>query len=200
MSIEYEATYLDVDKDNLRGKLREVGAVLVKPEFMQKRYNFDLQNMGRKFWEWVRIRDNGENVTMAYKCIPPDSSIEDQKEVEFEISDMNAGVEFLENLGARITNYSETRRETWKIDDVEIDIDTWPHLEPYMEVEGKNKEDVVRISELLGFDFRNAEFCGAGKIYEMKYGVHPDKISQDKIIRLTFEDENPFINFNQKRG
>jgi adenylate cyclase class 2 len=193
MAIEYEATYLNIDKDEYRIKLKNLGAELLRAEYKQKRYNFDLQSLGRNFWEWARVRDDGDKITMAYKCIPTDSSIEEQKEVEFDISDMDLGVEFLESLGARMTNYSETLRERWILGGVEIDIDTWPYLEPYIEIEGKNKEEVIRVSELLGFDFNKAKFCGAGEIYEMKYGLHPDKISKDKVIRLTFEDKNPFI-------
>ncbi len=193
MAIEYEATYLNINKDEYRTRLKNLGAELLRAEYEQKRYNFDLQSLGRNFWEWARVRDDGDKITMAYKCIPTDSSMEEQKEVEFDISDMDLGVEFLESLGARMTNYSETLRERWILDGVEIDIDTWPYLEPYIEIEGKNKEEVVKISELLGFDFKDAKFCGAGEIYEMKYGLHPDKISKDKVIRLTFDDKNPYI-------
>ncbi len=193
MAIEYEATYLNINKDEYRIKLKNLGAELLRAEYKQKRYNFDLQSLGRNFWEWARVRDDGDKITMAYKCIPIDSSMEEQKEVEFDISDMDLGVEFLESLGARMTNYSETLRERWVLGWVEIDIDTWPYLEPYIEIEGRNKEEVVKVSELLGFDFKDAKFCGAGEIYEMKYGLHPDKISKDKVIRLTFEDKNPFI-------
>jgi adenylate cyclase class 2 len=193
MSIEYEATYLNINKNEFRKRLKNLGANLVRQEYKQKRYNFDLQPLGKDFWEWARVRDEGGKITMAYKSIPINSKIEEQKEIEFDISDMNYGVEFLEKLGARITNYSETLRERWSYSNVEIDIDTWPHLEPYVEIEGKNKNDVVKVSELLGFNFEDAKFCGAGKIYEMKYGIHPDKISKDKMIRLTFEDPNPFL-------
>ena len=192
MAIEFEATYLDINKDNIRRKLEDIGARLTRSEYKQRRYNFDLQSLGRNFWEWVRIRDEGNKITMAYKNISTGSSIEEQKEVEIEISDMDLGVEFMENLGARMTNYSETLRERWMFNSVEIDIDTWPYLDPYVEIEGKNKEDVIKVSESLGFDFKNAKFCGAGEIYEMKYGIHPDKISKEKVIRLTFEDPNPF--------
>jgi adenylate cyclase class 2 len=193
MAIEYEATYLNVDKKKFREKLKEIGAILIRSEYLQKRYSFNLESFGRNFWEWVRVRDEGDKITMAYKCIPVESSIEDQKEVELEISDMNLGVEFMKNLGARMTNYSENLRERWILNGVEIDIDTWPYLESYVEVEGKNKEEVMNVSKILDFDFNKAEFCGVGKIYEMKYGVHPDKISKNRVIQLTFDGINPFL-------
>lgn len=195
MNTEYEATYLNIDKDKLREKLKSVDAELLKPERKQKVYNFDLQSIGKNFWEWVRIRDDEGEITMAYKNISPDlENIEDQKEIEIGISSMDDGIKFIEAIGANISNYSEKMRESWKVNDVIVDIDTWPYLEPFVEIEGKSKDGVIEVSELLGFDFKDAKFCGAGKIYEMKYGIHPDKLSEDKMIRLTFEDPNPFLN------
>lgn len=193
MKTEYEATFLNVNKDAVRGKLKSVGAKLVRAEYKQRRVNFDLQSLGRGFWEWVRVRDEGNKITMAYKSIPTDAEIDEQKEVEFEILNMDAATEFMNAIGARMTNYSETLRERWSIDDVEIDIDTWPHLEPYIEIEADSEEKVKAVAKLLGYEWSDAKFCGAGKIYEMVYGVHPDKLSKNKVIRLTFEDPNPFI-------
>ncbi|HMO78792.1 MAG TPA: CYTH domain-containing protein [Candidatus Paceibacterota bacterium] len=194
MKTEFEATYLDIDKNEIREKLKSLGAMLLRPEYMQRRNNFDLQKFGRNFWEWARVRDEGDKVTMAYKCIPPNATIDDQKEIEFSISDFDLGVDFLENLGAYKTNYSETLRETWELDGVTIDIDTWPHLEPYIEIESSSEENVKSVSKKLGFDYADAKFCGAGEIYQMKYGIHPDKLAIEKgSIRLTFEDPNPFL-------
>lgn len=193
MSIEYEATYLNINKEELRKKLTKIGAKLLRPEYKQKRYSFDLQPLGKDFWQWARVRDEGNKITMAYKSIPLNSRIEEQEEVEIEISDFNLGVELLEKLGAKIKNYSENLRERWIYNDVEIDIDTWPYLDSYVEIEGKNKEDVEKVTKILGYKFSDALFCGVGKIYEIKYGIHPDKIYKDKILRLTFEDPNPFL-------
>lgn len=193
MKIEYEATFIDIDKNKTRDDLKKINAQLVRKEFLQKRYNFDLQPMGRDFWEWVRVRDEGDRVTMAYKNIAPESGIDEQLEVEFEVNSFDSAVEFMNQLGARNTNYSETLREIWSLDGVEIMIDTWPHLEPYVEIEGTDENSVKKVSEKLGFDWGNAKFCGAGQIYEMKYGVHPDKLDSNKSIKLTFDDLNPFI-------
>ena len=42
MAIEYEATFLDINKEETRENLKKVGAELVRPEFMQKRVVFGL--------------------------------------------------------------------------------------------------------------------------------------------------------------
>lgn len=195
MATEFEATFLNIDKEKLRTKLKEVGAILVHPEYKQKTYHFSLEPLGKNFSEYARIRDDNGKITMAYKNIPYNSSIEDQKEIEFEISDMEKGVDLLQNIGAKMLNYAEKLREHWELDEVEIDIDSWPYLETYAEIEGKNEEEIKKVAKKLGFDYKDAKFCSAGQVYKMKYGIHPDDFSKlkEELVRITFDDPNPFL-------
>ena len=38
------------------------------------------------------------------------------------------------------------------INGVELDIDTWPYIPTYLEIEGKNEEEVLKTAELLELD------------------------------------------------
>lgn len=68
MNIEYEATFKDIDKTKIREKLKVIGAVLVKKEFLQKRHTFHFPESS-KFYEmgWMRIRDEDDKITMTLK-------------------------------------------------------------------------------------------------------------------------------------
>lgn len=35
MEIEYEATFINVDKDEMHQRLKDAGAILVRPEYLQ---------------------------------------------------------------------------------------------------------------------------------------------------------------------
>ena len=59
MDIEFEAKFLNINKDEIREKLKQVGAELVRPEFWQKRINFDLPEETPH--TWIRVRDEGDN-------------------------------------------------------------------------------------------------------------------------------------------
>lgn len=117
--------------------------------------------------------------------------IENQKEMMIVVDNFENTLHFLETLGCRKKSFQETKREIWKKDDVEICIDKWPFLEPFIEIEGPSEEAVREISESLGFDYNDALFCGVGHIYEMKYGVKEEIVNQ-KIPLIIFEMENPF--------
>lgn len=194
MEIEFEATFLDIEKEDIIKRLKNAGAELAKPEFLQRRYTFNLPK-GFDDYEhcWARVRDEGDKITMTYKEIKGDN-IEDQKEITLEINDFEVGKEFLEKIGCKFKSYQETKRELWKIDDVEVCIDEWPFLEPYVEVEAKSEEKVKQISERIGLDYSKALFCSATKIYFMKYGV-PIKEINNHVPRITFNMENPFLKY-----
>jgi len=195
MATEYEATFLNINKEEIRKKLENAGAKLIKPEFLQKRIVFDLPTGYGDGNEWVRVRDEQDKITMSYKRVINDGKIEDQKEICLVINDFASGKEFLELIGCKAKAYQETKREIWNLDDVEICIDEWPFLEPYVEVEGESEAEVKSVSEKIGFDYSTACFCAAGLIYSKKYNIPVDEID-NHISKIVFDMENPFLKIN----
>lgn len=190
MDIEYEATFVDVNKDEVRSRLKKAGATLVRPEYLQERINFWLPGRQDSKNSWLRVRDEGDKITMSLKTIDGDS-IENQKEICLIVNSFDDAVELFESIGCTKKSYQETKRELWKLDGVEITIDEWPFLEPFVEAEGTSEEAVKNVSERIGFEYDKALFCAVGKLYMMKYGIHPDHIN--KIDRIVFDMENPFV-------
>ncbi len=189
MQVEYEATYLNINRDEMSEKLKEIGAKLVRPEFMQKRIPFYFPNHDDKEDRFIRVRDEGDKITMTLKIFEGDK-IEDQKEINLVIDDFQKGVEILNLLGCEGKSYQETKREIWALDGVEIMIDEWPFLEPFVEIEGKSEEEVKNVSKKLGFDYSEALFCSADVIYAKKYGIPKSVVNSTPEIK--FEMENPF--------
>jgi adenylate cyclase class 2 len=191
METEYEATFANINKDEIRNKLSTVGAKLVRPEFMQRRKVFNMPKGLEDKEAWMRVRDEGNRVTMSYKKIGG-KAIDEQKETMLVIDDFDAGVEILEKLGCIKKAFQESKRELWELDGVEITIDEWPFLEPYIEVEGKSEEAVRKVSEKLGFDFKEAIFDSVDYLYSQKYGVSKDEIN-NKTPEILFGEKNPFL-------
>jgi len=192
MNTEFEATFLDVNKDEIRKKLKREGAKMVKPEFLQKRIVFNLPGRSEAS-SWLRVRDEKDRITMSFKQIDG-NKIENQKEIELTINDFEKGVKILEAIGCQKKSYQETKREIWNLDDVEICIDEWPFLEPFVEVEGKSEKEVKAVSKKIGFDYTKALFCSAGLIYSKKYNVPVDLINNG-FSKIVFDMENPFLKF-----
>ena len=189
MDIEYEATFPNINKDETRAKLKKAGALLIRPEYLQKRIPFHLPKEKRSDDAWLRVRDEGDKTTLSLKVVDGEK-IENQKEICLEVNNFEDAVKLLESIGCEPKSYQETKRELWKLDDVEITIDEWPFLEPFVEVEGKTEKEVKEVSEKIGFNFMDALFCEVTKLYKLKYGADAPDIRLVK--KLVFDMENPF--------
>jgi adenylate cyclase class 2 len=190
MDIEYEAKFLNIDKNDVRRRLTEVGAKLLRPEYLQKRIPFHLPTEKRSKDAWLRVRDEGDKITLSLKIIDGDK-IENQKEICLEVSDFDDAVELLKSIGCEPKSYQESKRELWKLDGVDITIDEWPFLEPFVEVEGTSESAVKKVSEKLGFRYADALFGAVGKLYEAKYHAHPEQINN--FPKIVFDMKNPFL-------
>jgi adenylate cyclase class 2 len=184
MQIEFEATFFPVDKEEMRERLKKVGAVLVYPEFLMKRVVFNPPIP--KHGAWLRVRQEADKITMSYKLVDG-HKIEDQKEIELEINDFDEGVNFLTEVGAIRKSYQETKRELWRLDGAEITIDTWPGIRPFIEIEGENEEVVKNVAEKLNFDYNQAYFGSVDMIYAKEIGIRVDVLN-NHVPEITFEN------------
>lgn len=96
-------------------------------------------------------------------------------------------------LGCKKKAYQETKREIWAIDKVDIMMDEWPFLKPFVEIEGYNEESVKAVAQKLGFDYSDARFCSVDTIYAEKYNISKYQIN-NKTPKIVFDMENPFNN------
>ena len=190
MKIEYEATFPNINKDEIRQRLKTADAELVRPEFLQKRSTFNLPKGHEIKNGWLRVRDEQDKITMTLKVVKA-GKIEEQKEITLKVDDYAQAEYFLQSIGCEKKSYQETKREIWMLEGVEICIDEWPFLEPYVEIEGNSQEAVKNISTKLGFDYFRALFCSVDVLYRMKYGMPEEEV--DRIPLITFESKNPFL-------
>lgn len=191
MQVEYEATFTDIDKGEIRNRLLSVGANLEREEFLQRRTVFHLPVGNDIKGGWVRVRDEGDKITMSVKVVDG-SGIEDQKESCLVVDNYQEAETFLQVIGCTRKSYQETRRELWRLDEAEVTIDTWPFLEPFIEVEGASEAVVKAVSEKLGMNWNLAKFCAVDVLYAEKYGISTDQIN-NKTPEILFEMENPFV-------
>lgn len=138
MKTEYEATFLNIDKADFVNKLKENGAELVRPEYLQKRITLELPKEKQDKNTWLRVRDEGGKITMTLKSVDG-KTITGQKEILVKVGSFEDSVALLEVIGCERKSYQESRRELWKFNEVEIAIDTWPFLDTYVEIEGPSE-------------------------------------------------------------
>lgn len=174
MNVEIEERIIDINVEAVIEKLNSLNATKVG-EWNQKRYVYDFNPKREN--EWIRLRTNGEKTTITYKNIEK-NNIDGTKELEIEVSDFDNTNELLNILGYKAKAYQENKRVRFHLNDVEIDIDYWPLIPPYMEIEGKNIEDVKKIEELLKIDKNKVTTLNCQDIYSQIYGININEIKE----------------------
>jgi adenylate cyclase class 2 len=183
MKNEIEATFLSVDKDSTRDKLKKAGFKLNIPEYLMRRKTFDFSRIAPGHNKWGRVRQESDKITMTVKEIRG-SGINDTYEVELTVDDFDTATSFFEACGIPAKAFQENMREAWVRDGVEATIDTWPGLNPFIEIEGTTEKVVREISNELGFDFGNAVFGSIDIVYEKELGIPAEIIT--RLPEITF--------------
>lgn len=185
METEIEAKFPDVDVDALRVLLKERGAELVHPKVLMRRKNFDYPDRRLyKIGGWVRVRDEGDKVTLSYKQLS-DRTLHGMKEISVVVGDFDTTCSFLEAIGMAAKTYQETKREKWIYKGVEVTIDTWPWVPTFVELEGPTEELVKSSANDLGFDWNKAMHGSIEPIYQMHYDVTDEEIDHWESITFT---------------
>ena len=86
----------------------------------------------------------------------------------------------LEKLGYLNKGYQENKRISYILNNVEIEIDFWPKIPPYLEIEGKSIEEVENIIKLLGYKTSQTTSINTTDIYK-KYGIDIENIRDLKF-------------------
>ena len=197
METEYEAKFYPVDKDDIRKKLEKIGAELIVPERKMRRALIGSETNPQFKCNYIRVRDEGDKITLSAKIhAESDGKVSDQKEAVVEVSDYEDTVKIFKMMAFEIDMYQETLRETWEYEDAEIVIDTWPGLEPYIEIEAKSEQQVKEIGEKLGFDWDDKYITAVSSIFSDVYGLTVDEV-MEKIENITFKN-NPFQEIEKK--
>ena len=167
MKTEYEIKILDIDVEQIKAKLDAIGATKHLERSMRRNvYDIDPEDKD----SWIRLRDNGEKTSITIKEIKHDG-IDGTKEVEVDVHDFNMADQLLKRLGYRSKAYQENRRISYRLDGVKIEIDFWPKIPPYIEVEGGSEEAIAKVVKRLGFEMSDTTSIGVKKVYA-HYGIN----------------------------
>jgi adenylate cyclase class 2 len=173
MPTEFEAKVLDIDPDAMAGTILARGGRRVS-EAMMRRYVYDIVAGDEN--KWIRLRDNGDEVTLTVKEIAHDG-IDGTRETEVVVSDFGTTDELLRQLGFRPKAYQENRRISLRLEGAALEIDTWPMIPAYLEIEAESRPRVVEVARLLGVDEDRLTGENTVKVYA-RFGIdldaHPD--------------------------
>lgn len=115
----------------------------------------ELENLFSEFKinpnKWIRLRESNGKVELTTKHIlkKKNNKFQNVIESEVEVSSLEEANLILESIGISRRSYQEKTRYSYKYKDAEIEIDLWPLLNPYLEIESDNEEVINEIIEKL---------------------------------------------------
>ncbi len=167
---EIEARFLEIDMNDLRKKLKKIGAKKIHDMRLYRRQMFEL--CGTYMKGYARVRDENGTITATVKTYPKGQKYANEYEVALrEGTSFEESISFMESTGLKKIAYHETIREKWKTKDgVEVTFDIIPGLPAYTEIEAKGEKQMKEISEKLGFDMSKATYGAYGLLFEHYYG------------------------------
>ncbi len=197
MKSEIEAKFLitHTSISEMRTHLSNVGAHVATPERTMMRSLFGKEKNNLLDADYIRVRDEGGTVTLsAKKHTVVDGDPHDNLELVVTVSEYQTTLKILEQAGLTKTNEQETKRESWKLGDVDIEIDTWPGLDPYIEIEAPDIAALERTAVLLGFQWEDRIVSSVEDIYMQLHSLDRETV-REGLAFCTFA-KPPFQNRN----
>jgi adenylate cyclase class 2 len=149
-----------------------------------RRKNFDYPDFRlEKNGGWVRVRDEGDKVTLSYKQLN-DRTLTGTKEVSLIVNNFDETCLFLSSIGLVSYSYQETERESWMLDGVEIEIDNWPWVPTFLEIEGQTEEEVKEVAKKLNLDWNDALFGSVEIVYQRYFDVTEKEVDSWEEMKL----------------
>ncbi|MFI1805256.1 adenylate cyclase [Streptomyces californicus] len=170
--VECEAKYLDVDPAAMAALIASAGGEHRGGRLM-RRYVYD--TVPPMEGRWVRLRDDGSLTTLCVKEITSDA-IDGTSETETVVGDFETTHALLGRMGVPPRSYQENHRDSWTLHGVRLEIDSWPLIPPYLEIESDCVEDVQRTADRLSIAVPELTTENTVKVYA-RYGIDLESIS-----------------------
>lgn len=166
---ETEIKFLEIDTKALLKKLHTLKAKDLGEDLFREIIFYSKNSDFRKEKRIVRLRRSKSNIFLTYKEHPAAGS-STSVEIEINVDNEEKTVAFLEKIGLIAFRIQEKKRHSFILDDIKVDIDRWPKIPTYVELEGESEDALLKLAlklELRGEVHREA----AGKILEKYYNI-----------------------------
>lgn len=175
---EVETKVLEVELTAIARKMADLGAEKVQ----ETRLNVDWfrekgKSAGQDLW-YLRVRtySNGKKeVTWKGKSEILGSSRK-HKEINFTVSDAEAAADLFLELGLEKYAHQEKDRISWTLKDWRFDLDQYPKMPAYLEIEGKDENHIQEAVELLGLQGHKTSPEGEKVLIETEYKLNWHKM------------------------
>jgi len=167
---EIEIKFLEIDADDVKKRLLAAGARDLGDDSLYETVFYDREMRWPKENKFVRIRRAKSGSRLTYKH-SDETTVDGTIEIEFGVDDAEKAKALLVAVGLTAFREQEKKRHSFVLGEVMADIDTWPGIPTYLELEGPSEAALKHASDALGFDWSQRHFGTASHIISDIYHV-----------------------------
>ena len=183
---EIEVKFFPIEISKMQERLKATGATLKTPLRLMRRKVYGGEANPSMDCSYGRVRDEGGVITMSAKYSAKNNSINSQREAQISVGDFEGAAQVLECFGLNPTDYQENRRETWEFaDGTLVELEEWPDLPAYLEIEGPGVDSLQEVASALGLDWDDHLTGPTDNLYALHHGLTPEE-TRKKLANIRF--------------
>lgn len=171
--------HLNLNKldDILELTIEKIREILIDKTFENEIKKFNINPN-----KWIRLRKSNNKTELTTKHIleKQNDKFQNVIETEIEVSSLEETNAILESIGIARRSYQEKTRYSYEYKTAEIEIDIWPKLQPYMEIECDDEEVINEIIEKLDLKDNEVVSLNTEQLYK-RIGIDVHSISELKF-------------------
>lgn len=181
---EIEVRFLEIDAEALKQRLRELGAEDFGEDMFEEIIAYKDAEWFEYMRKFVRLRKSKNKITMTYKHQEKDIA-DGTEEIEFNVDNFDNAELFLKRIGFDyFMRKQQKKRHSFKFSRVNVDIDTWPKIPTYLELEGESEQALKDMAQKLNLDWSKAIFENHRIFIEKYYGIPVAKLKYFTFDRI----------------
>lgn len=173
MAYEIETKVLDIDSSDIQAKLATLGAQKTQDtRLIVDWYRTIGDKEGEEPW-FLRIRSYGEGKReVTWKAKSDIIGIaRKHKEINFFIDEPEKLADLFEELGLEAYAHQEKDRTSYTFKDWSFDIDRYPGMPAFLEIEGNSEDHIQEALALLGLENNPTWATGERILIQERYGL-----------------------------
>lgn len=171
---EIETKVLEVEKELIEKKLIALGAKEIQnTQLVVDWYGpKGLTHDGDDPW-FLRIRtySNGKSEVTLKTIVGVLGVSRECKEVNFIVSDPQQAGYLLEDLNLEKYAHQEKKRVSWKLDNMQFDLDKYPEMPSYLEIEAGSEKEITDMIKKLNLEKNMTWNDGERTLIKGKYNL-----------------------------
>ncbi len=171
---EIETKVLGIDVKDITKKIEGLGAQKIQEVELRVDW-FSLANVDKNDQPWfLRVRSYSTGkIEVTWKGKPEiTGTVRQVKEINVLVDDHEKMKMLFEAIGLVVYAHQEKKRVSWKLNNVQFDLDTYPKMSSYLEIEAQSEKEITDMIKKLNLEEYESWNDGERTLIEEKYKLN----------------------------